>query len=353
MKRAGALAALFGLAILVAPAAAHATPSVWAMARDPSIAARQAVLAEVDTLLIRSAEARRTSRDRGMAAIHLIQARDVLEAASAGTSPDPLLRLRLAIVLEELAEHGPLGNGRNMIERATALYLSVGKNEHAPAYAREKAWASVAICFAHLDRPEDEIKAYDEALVLQPDQSRRAQLLANRAEAHMVMGNLTSAIDGYRAALSELSRAPAMRAVESTPTTLWGLAVALDRSGDLATALDTIVIARSYDPTDSLINGPFWFYVPDYDEAWYHALGHWTAARHADLDSVRAEFYARAVTAWEDYILRAKPDDRWLPLAKARLALCEKERDAFQRRARIAPSKTKSRERPLPKPKPL
>jgi hypothetical protein len=156
----------------------------------------------------------------------------------------------------------------------------------------------------------------------------------------MAIGQLAPAIEGYRAALASLAQTEMQAGV----TTLWGLSVALDRSGDLEEGLQAIRLARSYDPSDTLIRDRrVWTFDPEHDEHWYAALGHWSAARHAELGAARAEWYARAVTAWEEYIATAPADDRWIPIAKARLKQCEKERDSAQKRIKAAPA-------PHPKP---
>ena len=149
----------------------------------------------------------------------------------------------------------------------------------------------------------------------------------------MLLGDITPAVEGYRAALALLTADHMM--FGSGPTTLWGLAVALDRSGDLDSGLDAIRVARSYDAQDKQINGPGWFYLPDYDRHWYEALGHWQVARKSEVvTSVRVDAYARAVASWEEYVSSAARDDKWLPLARVRLKQCEKERAAFLRRPR-------------------
>jgi tetratricopeptide (TPR) repeat protein len=201
----------------------------------------------------------------------------------------------------------------------------------APAPVRSEAWQRLAVCHARLGRWDDEIKAYTEALALEPHPGPRATLLANRAEAYMVLGDVTAAVEGYRAALASLGSLDMFR---YGVTALWGLAVALDRSGDLEDALASIQLARTYDRTDSQIHGPGWFYVPPYDDAWYAALGHWAAARGAELGAARAASYQQAIAAWEAYLARAPSTDRWLPLAKARRAQCAKEREQTMKRLR-------------------
>src|SRR5262249_59502959 len=91
------------------------------------------------------------------------------------------------------------------------------------------------------------------------------------------------------------------RDLRYAPSTYWGLAVALDRSGELDAAMEAIGLARSYDPHDKSISpaGGSWFFSPEYDEAWYTALGHWAHARAATLRAARIESYLAAIRAWE------------------------------------------------------
>lgn len=321
---AAALAALAAAALVAAPL--RAAPTVWARALDPEADQRAALLAEADGLLARYERLRRSpllERVEEIGPLWLREARALYERAGAATSRDYAVRLRYADILESLGD----------IQGAAANLEALLRIDP-PAPARAEAWRTLAVCYARLGRYADEIKAYDEALALEPHASTRALLLANQAEAFMVLGDITSAIEGYRAALASLGSLDMFR---YGVTTLWGLAVALDRSGDLEGALEHIRLARTYDQNDRQINGSGWFYVPPYDEAWYTALGHWARARSADLKE-REESYLQAVAAWESYIARAPASDHWVSLARARRAQCEKERVQTATRLRKPPA---------------
>lgn len=319
MKRAAVLVAALALT-WAAPASADGT--VWSRSLRPEIARRRELLdqAQAHEIKAHRAMASRNRLDRAEGIAHLAQAAILLEEAGAATSPDLFVRYRLAQVytLQDLPQ------------KATVVLESIARASP-PAPLRATVFAELAVAYAHLGRVDDEIRAYGEALKVQPIAHERSRLLANRAEAYMLLGDITAAVDGYRAALALLTADYMM--FGSGPTTLWGLAVALDRSGDLDSGLDTVRVARSYDAQDKAINGPGWFYLPDYDRHWYEALGHWQVARKADVvTSVRVDAYARAVASWEEYLSNATRDDRWLPLARMRLKQCEKERAAFLRR---------------------
>jgi tetratricopeptide (TPR) repeat protein len=317
LRLAAAAIALLALGI----PAAHAEPTVWARARDSGLEERRALIAQADELILRYENFLRSQwgDDAPMIGpLWLRQARVLYEQAGAPTSRDPLLRLRYAGILEDLEDYS-----------GAAAQLEALLRGDPPEPVQAEAWRALAVHYARLGRHEDEIKAYAEALAREPHTGPRATLLANRAEAYMALGDIVTAVAGYRAALAQL---PTREVIQYGVTTLWGLSVALDRSGDLEGALAHITLARSYDRTDQRINGRGWFYVPPHDEAWYKALGHWQAARAAETTPARNEHFNQAVTAWHDYLARAPEADRWIPLARARLAQCEKERsEAFRR----------------------
>lgn len=314
-------AVLAGAALVSSPL--HAAPTVWARALDPQAGERAALIAQADGLLIRYNRLRRYplhDRVEEIGPLWLREARSLYERAGAATSRDPSVRLRYAELLTDLGD----------VQGAAATLEALLRTEP-HARARSEAWRALAICYARLGRYEDEIKAYDEALALEPHAGPRSTLLANQAEAYMVLGDISSAVEGYRSALATLG---SLDMFVYGVTTLWGLAVALDRSGDLEVALQHIQLARTYDRNDKQINGSNWFYVPAYDDAWYAALGHWAAARSAELGDTRVEHYQQAVIAWESFIARAPASDHWLPLAKARRVQCARERDQTLKRLR-------------------
>jgi tetratricopeptide (TPR) repeat protein len=330
MKR-GALAAI--ALLLCAGTASADEPSVWGKARDPEAEIRRGLVHAAETLHLKFEHELRERRGRGMtraevdarAREYLRPAAALLEQVGAARSPDMFLRAELAELYSLLDQQ----------EKVVTVLEGVVRSD-VPPVLRARAWANLAQAYAHLGRTEDEINAYGKALETQPLARERARLLANRAEAYMLLGDVTSAVQGYRAALTLLSADYWL--VSLGPTTLWGLAVALDRSGDLEGGMDAVRLARSYDPKDEQINGPNWFFIPEYDRRWYAALGHWTVARKADVPSVRVEAYARAVAELAAFVKEASPhDDRWLPLAKIRLKQCEKERDAFLKQASARP----------------
>ncbi|MBW2453130.1 MAG: hypothetical protein JRI68_01390 [Deltaproteobacteria bacterium] len=320
-------AAATTLACLLGATAAQAEPSVWTQAARPETKRLADALETGDRHLNQDIQLRRTEPSTSSRRVPVLKrARQALESALPEHGGDPDLRFRLGEVYYELydVEEDP-----KRLEQATEHFNFVADTTTLVT-VRAAALTDLAVCYARLGKHDPEIDAYDRALAVQPHQDSRAILLANRAEGHMVRGDVIRAVRGYRQSLRET---PSIRVHLSGVTTLWGLAVALDRSGDLRGALAHVEQARAYDPNDQNLNGPGWFYVPDYDESWYAALGHWSRARLTEDRDVRAEAYREAVAAWRRYINAAPLTDHWLPLASMRLRQCERELQQALRKA--------------------
>jgi tetratricopeptide (TPR) repeat protein len=195
-----------------------------------------------------------------------------------------------------------------------------------------RAYFDLGVCYAKLGNTEAEIVAYDEYLRRQTDPESRALALANRAEAHMTLGReahmtlgrLVMAVNDYRSALL---------IDPGYPQAHWGLAVALDRSGDAPGALAEAKLAVTYDPLELQISGPNVFFVPAYEQYWYEALS--AAARAQQLDDAPSSIllWETAVAKWAAYVAVAASDDRWLPLAKAHLVSTQRRMDQAKKRS--------------------
>lgn len=325
MRQLGAAAALI---VTFALTPAHAKPSVWARAQSPTLAREADAIEAADRAVSRdlSLSFMPTSFRRTML---LKRTLERMRASQAATSTNASLRYRLGQVYYRLFE---VEADVAHIEAATQHFEFVVSSPSLPTSERARALMSLAICYARLGRHEDEIVAYAAAIALQPDPISHAVLLANQAEAFMARGRIIAAVRGYQASLRAT---PSAFMIDSGVTTMWGLAVALDRSGDLDGALENVRRARSYDPDDSRLKGDHWFYVPAYDQHWYEALGFWQIARDVKNPEVKRQAYDAAIRSWRAFTDKARLDDPWVAIADFRTGQCEKERlEAMARAAR-------------------
>lgn len=304
---------------LTTSTSALASPSIWRRAVAPQRHAAAQARTAGDEHLDEHYRLRQGRSPLRQAAA-LSKAKRVLEKSGAPTASDPVTRYQMGRVHHYLYE---LERDARQLEVAAEHLLYVARHPRTPTTLRAQALQTLAISYARLGRHDDEVATYDDAIAHEPDPDSHAVLQANQAEGHMALGRILQAVRGYRAALRATS---STLMLDSGVTTLWGLAVALDRSGDLEGALSTIATARTYDPLDQRINGPGWFYVPAYDEAYYGALGMWQRARAEDDPVEREQNYRDAIAAWRSFLDRAPLTDPWVRLAERRLIECEAER---------------------------
>jgi tetratricopeptide (TPR) repeat protein len=305
VRRAALVAAALACGQLVG---LHATAAradgigVWARAADPDAERAERLRRAVEELLVEAHERGERSTS-GKERLRI--ARNMLVAFGAATRGDVRLRFAFGRVL------GLLGDDA----QAVGVYESaLAEAPDAPGAA--EAWFGLAVGYARLRRPADEVVAYGECLRRETDPRGRATALANRAESEVLQGRLEAALADYDAAL----------ALEpDSPTTHWSRAVALDRAGDPLRALAEARVAILLDPGDTNLFGDNVFFVPAYDRHWYEALGGMVRAAAADAPEARAYWLSQAIDGWKTYLAAATPDDRWAPIARARLAATEKE----------------------------
>lgn len=295
-----------------------AGPSVWAKAATPARYARARARAKVERLLRKTDDEAPPVR-----AAALRRAATLLDGIEARRALDPGLRFLRANVARGLASEP------GARQDALRLYLSVGLDPTAPVALRASAYQQRANLSAEREDFRGQADAYEAARQFTPDPISQAVLLANQAEGWMGTGALRPAIDNYRRALRALNQ-PSM-VVAFGVTTYWGLAVALDRQGDVDGAELNVGYARSFDPTDSrLFDSDSWIFVPARDEHWYRALGHWHRAEVAlsgeEDVAPRQLAYAEAAAAYRRYIDLAPPSDPWRERASLRADACEKAR---------------------------
>lgn len=305
--------------------AAHAEPSIWDVARDPATGRDYQTLVAVERMVARddSAWADPTLPERFMRA-----ALAVIELAGGTQSSDA----RLLYVAGDLLSDPMVGrdaDARALLDRA------LGLEPDSPLAGR--AWFNVAIASARLGDPRRERAAYTRALERVWEPGFRANILTNRAESNMVLGDLDASVADYRTAIA-LGDRPDLTALAH-----YGLGVALERNGDLPRALEAMAVARAIHipGVGSALDLPSVFFVPAYDLHYYRALSALAAARDPKKPELVAAHLLDAGEAWQKYLDLAVPDrHRWVDHAKRHqattLARLQKLAPDIKRRAAAA-----------------
>lgn len=309
--------AVLGVATLTSSLGA-AQPSVWEAARDP---------------LVRRIDA------QSLAAERLLQERV--------TSPADLVRVRLAVarLLAEIAANPP---GAARSARLDAAVGALYSEPYVADYAAARAWLTRAlaaappaplaeraefllgVACAKLGDVACERGAYSRVLELATSPPDRATALMNRAEGRMLAGDLAGAVADFRQARRWASRPDLLSLV------CYGLGVALDRSGNLPSALQTLLEARAawtstapYSPLDD----PDVFFVPPFDLYYYKGLEELAVARAAQVGpdpATAVAAFARAAGHFERYLVEAEPAGTpWVRHARAHLGLCRRAQAAL------------------------
>ncbi len=325
---AGSLALLVALA--AAPARAETPPSVWQRAARPGLGEADRLHRDVSETI---AAAQMARRNASLRRTHLSRARAMLDEASALQSVDVRLRFDLGRVLELQDDHA---------RAAEVLREALSDAPDHPSAA--EAWLTLAYAAGHTDQSRLERDAYHAFLQRTVHESAKSTATLNLAECEMRLGNLDAAIVGYRAALQtsdELGRL--YGGYDTYRLALWGLAVAQDRIGDPRSGARTAASALAEDPGLALVgHGEHVFFVPAYERAWYLAMGFSAMAEARPAGGERLSARRAAFEQWSEYVQKAGPQDRWLPLARAHLARAKSDLDR----------ETKSTPEPAPEPSP-
>jgi tetratricopeptide (TPR) repeat protein len=317
---------LVALWVLMAASGA-AAPSRWDRIRDPNAAKAETALTEAyRARLPKGVSLDALSMLPVFESALALESAAILESAGGAALDAPELWYRLGADLV-IADRGRDEEGRMLLLRAL---------ERDPNSAEaSRAWLQVAIASNRLGDYAAERSAYDAAVRVEWDPSVRAELIMNRGEANMSMGDLHAARADYLLALATTTDA------EIVALARWGLAVALARDDDLPDALRYAGDASEV-PFRDLQNNPILaidlpqvFYTPQYEIAYYRALGSMAEAERADDPEVKRQELEWARSQWLKYLAGARPaGDKWTSSAERMLDWCERRLDAQTHAAR-------------------
>lgn len=342
MKRACCI--LLG-AMLLAPAAqADTPPTAWDRAKDPNAAPVFALHTAVRRSLRQAKEERAIRRympntDAGHLTLQNVV--DQLERYGAEKSADVRLRFDLGeayVAIAPFEVDRPARYRKAMAVTRSALAMAP---DHPMA---EEGWWTLALACGNVGETTCEKEAYVEHLKHRTEPEGRATPVLNLAETEMHLGNLREAIEGYREALrlSGLLQGDPLTA----PLAMWGLAVALDRSGDHlgaereARSAVELEISSGWrrQPGVTALRSDGVFFYPSYEVHWYEGLEFTALARTAKTARESFRLFEKAETSFARYVAGAERDkDRWLDVAKARLAATRVDREKAEKRAASEP----------------
>lgn len=319
MNRGLAVLLLVTLSTTAATTRADTPPNAWDVARDPGIRTRWRT--HVDARL--RLDMPSTIEVRPLAEAWREGLRARLEDVNAAESPDVRLRFDLGEVYEQLDDHQ-----RAIDTLAPALEMAP---DH-PAAAR--AWLFIAFAYAHMDRSREESHAYEMYLALETSEAARVTPMLNLAEAQMRLGRMDEAVLGYRDTLNAAMAIANRNASRDELLAVWGLTVALDRSGDPAGSAEQAAQAVLMDPREAIVgHHPDVFFVPDYERNWYLGLGRMADARRETDPKAALQDWTDAELLWQSYASQAGPKDRWFALATAHQQRAHAERLLAEKRA--------------------
>ncbi len=324
-RRSIALGALVAIAV-ASRARADTPPNRWDAIANSALADRYALHLRVREIMTSAAIAERTN-DSSIAVGLRNRARIFLQEGHAETSPDVVLRFDLGEVCYALEDNKC---AVEVLEKALAM---------APDHpAALEAYVVLANAYAKQDQSTDERRVYARYVPRITDDQSRAIAMLNLAEANMHLGDLDDAVAGYRETINAAAELPNVIELDQKTGLLarWGLAVALDRSGDVAGGAKETKLAIQLD-TDmrEIRGGPNVFFAPERERYWYVALGFAEYAKEASEAKTSALLWHRAEGCWREYIddVRKKAaTDRWIDLARARLEKTHALRLAAERR---------------------
>ena len=167
--------------------------------------------------------------------------------------------------------------------------------------------------------PEAAIVEVGRALPLIWDSRTRSELFRRRADARMALGDVRGSLFDYRAALR------ADDSAKSRALARFGIALSLERSGNLPDAFSELRLARISAPRVfgvelGVLTLPGVFAYRNQDVSYVLALAEQSQALASTEPDAALAACDRAGQAWSEYIAEVKADDPWLERARRHAA---------------------------------
>lgn len=289
-------------ALLLTPVA-MADLTLWEQAKAPGWKTRAKARLTAEQLFEQASDPQadlETLRELSLGSAALLE-------LSGGAKTDPWQQVLLGRVLLD-AQQGREREGLQLIESALPA-LPDSDFKRASLF-------DVGVASMRIGEMDHAAKVFTAALQLAWDPDDRASIHRIRGRAYMLSGRTVEAIADYRAAVR------LARTVVGIALSHFGLGGALERGGDYPQGMQEIargVAIRLPVPpyaTESVLDAPTLFWIPEYDVHYFRALGAMTEAEAADSSELAKERYESALENWEQYIPAAEAQkSRFLPNA--------------------------------------
>jgi tetratricopeptide (TPR) repeat protein len=214
----------------------------------------------------------------------------------------PQLRLLRARALASWQEPDDVAHCRVQRKTAEAIATLQQLRAQDPLFDASQVAFQLGLLFTRSHAFEAAAEAYRRMIVLAFDARDTANAQANLGEVIMLAGDPAAALEHYAAAiaLTDGGRDYALASI--------GYAVALDRLGEHAAALDKATAAlESVGRSLAWLHGLDVFFEPDYELAYYEALGQEALARL--VPETREFALEAAADHYRSFLARAEPDN--------------------------------------------
>jgi tetratricopeptide (TPR) repeat protein len=337
-RRVGALA-LAGWAALSAwtfdTRVAQAAPTLWERAREPGSSLRTRALLRAEQLFDAAFESRfdpDAFRELSLGSASLLE-------LGGGKHLEPWQRVLLGRALLD-ARAGREREAMQLVLRALA--------ELPESDYKRESWFDLGIAAMLAGDLPLADRAFTASLALSWDQDDRASMHRNRGKARMLAGDLRGAVNDFKAAVQLARRA------DFVALSLFGLGVALERSGDYPQGLAQVSKGRAIRlpvppyPSESALDLPTLTWVPSYDVHYFRAFAAMSeahAAQDRDRDTA-ASSYEEALSHWSQYLPAAEAArDKFLSNARRHQQRCRDALDDLARELETPPMRRSRRAR--------
>jgi tetratricopeptide (TPR) repeat protein len=342
-----ALLACAAFSGIVRLAHADTPPNAWDVAKDPLARERWQCHVRVAQLLAPLRGDEEPAADPRMEReLRLEAARSLLEETDAAHSPDARLRFDLGTVYYELGDEQ--GWRADLYQKAIdVLRPAVDAFPDAPGLTG--ALETLVYAYTKMNRPSEELATWHRYIPRLEDERARAVAMMNMGEAEMRLGRVDDAVATFREVLRMCGELPNSGSTAYV-LALWDLAVAVDRAGDPAGALEAAGRAARMTafgaggvPTTGaalIAHDSSVFFVPEWEREWYLALRESAAAKEAKDVRSAAERWGQAERHWSRYVERASADgsgDLFTSIARLRMQQAAARRIAAEKQAAKLP----------------